>query len=221
MARFLILNLKGPMQAWGIHTYEDFRPSNLFPTRSGLLGLLGACLGIDRRDHVGLDQLASSVEFTVKVEQGGIKISDYHTIIEARRANRKPKEGETVQTRREYLFDASFYVAIGERPNALVNLDDITEALQKPVYTPSLGRRSCPLSVPLLVSMSEAETGNDALELLYGTRGVVYAEKKTLDDMQCLMLRDVPMHGRTRRFGTRTVYIHTENREVRDVSQSS
>ena len=47
MPRYLILRLDGPMQAWGTHTFEDFRPSNLFPTRSGLLGLLGACLGID------------------------------------------------------------------------------------------------------------------------------------------------------------------------------
>ena len=51
MSRYLILRLDGPMQAWGSHTFEDFRPSNLFPTRSGLLGLLGACLGIDRGDH--------------------------------------------------------------------------------------------------------------------------------------------------------------------------
>ena len=56
MSRYLILRLDGPMQAWGSHTFEDFRPSNLFPTRSGLLGLLGACLGIDRGDHAGLEQ---------------------------------------------------------------------------------------------------------------------------------------------------------------------
>jgi CRISPR system Cascade subunit CasD len=221
MVSYLILNLKGPMQAWGTHTYEDYRPSNLFPTRSGLLGLLGACLGIDRRDYVGLDQLASSVEFTVKIDHGGVKLSDYHTIIEARRANRKPKKDETVQTRREYLFDASFHVAVGERPNALVCLDAIAEAVKKPVYTPSLGRRSCPLSVPLLASILEAETGKDALELMFGTNGVFYSENKSLDDQQCLMLRDVPMHGKLRRFGTRMVYIHAENKEVRDVSQPS
>jgi CRISPR system Cascade subunit CasD len=221
MASFLILNLKGPMQAWGTHTFEDFRPGNLFPTRSGMLGLLGACLGIDRRDHTGLDQLASSLEFTVKVDHGGIKLSDYHTINEARRANRKPKEGETVQTRREYLFDASFHVAVGQRSNALFSLDTIAEAVKKPVYTPSLGRRSCPLSAPLSISILEAETGKAALELMFGTKGVFYAENKSLDDQQCLMLRDVPMHGKSRRFGTRMVYIHAESKEVRDVSQPS
>ena len=217
MSHFLILKLQGPMQAWGTHTYEDFRPSNLFPTRSGLLGLLGACLGIDRSDHDGLDTLARSVEFTVKVVQGGVKLSDYHTIMEARRANRKPKEGETVQTRREYLFNASFLVAVGERPSAPICLDAIAQAVQKPVFTPSLGRRSCPLSVPLYVTSQEAETGKDILCAMK-EKGVVYTEQKSPGCNQRLMLRDVPMYGKTRRFGTRMVYIHAENKEGHDVS---
>ena len=68
MPRYLILRLDGPMQAWGTHTFEDFRPSNAFPTRSGLLGLLGACMGLDRRDTEAMDQLANSVEFTVRAD---------------------------------------------------------------------------------------------------------------------------------------------------------
>lgn len=220
MPHFLILKIQGPMQAWGTHTYEDFRPSNLFPTRSGLIGLLGACLGIDRRDHDGLGMLGRSVEFTIKVVKGGDKLPDYHTIMEARRANRKPKEGETVQTRREYLFDASFLAAIGERPDAPVRLETIAEAVQKPIFTPSLGRRSCPLSVPLFVKIHEAENGKDALCAL-PEGGVIYSEQKSQDCDQRLLLRDVPMHGKTRSFGTRMVYIHPENKEARDVSEPS
>ena len=37
-------------------------------TRSGLLGLLGACLGLERRDREALAQLAESLEFTVRVD---------------------------------------------------------------------------------------------------------------------------------------------------------
>lgn len=69
MPNYLILRLDGPMQAWGTHTFEDYRPCNSFPTRSGLLGLLGACLGIDRRDTSALNRLADSVEFTVRVDR--------------------------------------------------------------------------------------------------------------------------------------------------------
>jgi len=77
MPRFLILKLDGVMQGWGGHTYEDWRPTELFPTRSGLLGLLGACLGIDRQDIDRLNALAESVNFAVRVDsrvdQGGKK----------------------------------------------------------------------------------------------------------------------------------------------------
>jgi len=85
------------------------------------------------------------------------------------------------------------------------------------VYTPSLGRRSCPLSVPLYVASQEAKNGKEALYAMEG-RGVVYTEQKFPDCNQALMLRDVPMHGKTRRFGTRMVYIHAENKEGHDVS---
>jgi len=100
MPKFLILRLDGPMQAWGTHTFEDFRPSNLYPTRSGLLGLLGACLGIERSDLVGQTQLAASVEFTVRVDsqiprpgvdgpvaKPGIKLADFHTVMDARKVD--------------------------------------------------------------------------------------------------------------------------------------
>lgn len=47
MQDYLILQLNGPMQSWGLPTFEGIRPSAPFPGRSGLLGLLGACLGIN------------------------------------------------------------------------------------------------------------------------------------------------------------------------------
>lgn len=37
MPIYLILKLEGPMQAWGGHTFEDYRPIQPFPTRSGIL----------------------------------------------------------------------------------------------------------------------------------------------------------------------------------------
>ncbi len=223
MPRFLILRLDGPMQAWGTHTFEDFRPSNLFPTRSGLLGLLGACLGIDRRDHAGLEQLAASVEFSVRVDRSAlrpelekptpkaaVKLPDYHTVIEARRVNRPPKKGETIQSWREYLFDAAFTVAIGEKSGAPVSLETIAHALRHPCFTPVLGRRACPIARPLLdcgpVDAADAKT---VLVNSLPTGGMIYSEGEWVSD-QPMQIRDVPMHGRHRQFGTRQVYVHKE-----------
>ena len=223
MPHYLILRLDGPMQAWGTHTFEDFRPSNLFPTRSGLLGLLGACLGIDRRDHTGLEQLAASVEFTVRADRAvlrpdaeksmpkaAVKLPDYHTVYEARRANRPPKQGETIQSWREYLFDAAFTVAIGVKPAAPVTLEAIVEALRRPCYTPVLGRRSCPITRPLLEGAPiEANDAKAALASALPVGGLIYAEGD-LESTQPLRIRDVPIHGRNRQFGTRQVYVHKE-----------
>jgi CRISPR system Cascade subunit CasD len=222
MPHFLILRLDGPMQAWGTHTFEDFRPSNLFPTRSGLLGLLGACLGIDRRDHAGLEQLAASVEFTVRVDRSAlrpelekpepkaaVKLPDFHTVLAARKVDGSANKNPVV-SRREYLFDATFTVAVGEKSGASVSLEAIAHALRRPCFTPVLGRRACPIARPLLecgpVDVADAKT---ALANIHPTGGLIYAEGEWGAD-QPMQIRDVPMHGRHRQFGTRQVYVHKE-----------
>ena len=103
--RFLLLCLDGPMQAWGRHTYEDYRPVELFPTRSGLLGLLGACMGMKRSDKVLLQKLASSVYFAVRSvarndQYKALRIMDFHTVQNARNVAGGEREFPVV-TRRE------------------------------------------------------------------------------------------------------------------------
>lgn len=222
MPRYLILRLDGPIQAWGMHTFEDFRPSSLFPTRSGLLGLLGACLGIDRRDHVELEELSSSVEFAVRVDRAvmrldaetpmsksAIKLPDFHTVLAARKVDGSANENPVV-SRREYLFDAAFTVAIGEKQHAPVTLTVIADALRRPCYTPVLGRRSCPISRPLLDGAPvEASDSKAALASALPAGGLIYAEGDEVSS-QPLRIRDMPLHGQHRQFGTRQVYLHKE-----------
>lgn len=220
MQNFLILRLEGPMQAWGTHTFEDFRPSSLYPTRSGLLGLLGACLGLERTDSAGQASLAASVEFTVRVDaqlvrvgtekpvaKPGIKLPDFHTVMDARKVDGSSNKFPVV-SRREYLFDAAFTVAIGSRPGASISLDQIVEGLRAPCYTPALGRRSCPPTRPLLDRGVEAADALAALAEVEPVGGVIYSEAKISD--QPIRVRDVPMNGRKRQFATRLVYLHKE-----------
>lgn len=228
MSRFLILRLDGPMQAWGTHTYEDFRPANNFPTRSGLLGLIGACLGLDRQDRAALEQLAQSVEFTVRVDgqvnrpqqekpqrRESLKLRDFHTVCDARKVDGSKSEYPVV-SHREYLHDAAFTVAVMEKPNAAYPLEHLIQALRKPLYTPVLGRRSCPLARPLLESgeIVEAEEAKIALTQIPPGHGLIYAEGELLANGKPLPLRDVPVYGRYRQFGTRRVYVHASEQEV-------
>jgi CRISPR system Cascade subunit CasD len=225
MPRFLILKLDGVMQAWGGHTYEDWRPTELFPTRSGLLGLLGACLGIDRQDVEQLNALAASVLFSVRTDYrtdhdgnrlDSLRLCDYHTIQHARKVDGKRNENP-VQSYRWYLFDAPFTVVVEEVPGAPIGLDLIAEKIREPVYTPFLGRRSCPLLRPLLDRVDspvgkpiEAVSAMEAFERSGSGGFVFYTESPDLATDQKLRIRDVPPYGRTRRFTTRDVCIHSE-----------
>lgn len=223
MPRYLIVRLDGPMQAWGTHTFEDFRPSNLFPTRSGLLGLLGACLGIDRDNRTDLGQLASSVEFTVRVDESvcrpgveekiakaAIKLPDFHTVLDARKVDGTVNKNPVI-SRREYLYDVAFTVAVGQKPKATIALSSIAEALSQPCFTPVLGRRACPITRPLLDGKPfEASNPIAALAEVLPVGGLIYAEGDCASSQQPIWIRDVPMQGHQRQFATRPVYLHKE-----------
>ncbi|KXX65946.1 type I-E CRISPR-associated protein Cas5/CasD [Marichromatium gracile] len=226
MARYLILRLDGPMQSWGTHTFEDYRPSNAFPTRSALVGLIGACLGIARGDAERISALAASIEISVRADRkaqrpeegessdkSAIRERDYHTVLDARKVdgstNRHP-----IQSHREYLFDASFTVAIGARPNAAFDLDRIATALRRPLFTPVLGRRSCPLAHPLVTDgVIEAADALAALDGSPPTGGPIYTEQP-LAHGRTIPIRDVPHDPRRRQFANRLVYLHRQEGEA-------
>jgi len=209
MRKHVILKLQGPLQAWGGHSFEGLRPSEIFPGRSTLLGLLAACLGIDRADQPNQQNLASSILFAVRVDETQykpIKITDYHTVKDARVDYKGLKSHETIQTWREYWQDVSYTVAIWEQKNAVISLNELTNALHKPIFTPFLGRRSCALARPLFESMIEKESALQALESIEPYIGTVYSEEGESNHMQ-LQKRDVPIVHQPRQFSTRRVYV--------------
>lgn len=217
MRPYLILRLAGPMQAWGQPTFEGTRPTATFPTRSGLLGLLGACLGIRRDQKDDLQQLSDSVRFAVRCDRRQIagedvavrKLTDYHTVQGARVDYRGLKSHDTIQTWREYLCDAQFTVAawtaetVASSPHTVASLAD---AVRKPVYTPYLGRRSCPLGHPLYLGTCEAQNPLEALAQFDGS-GPIYSEEPTGEDNRRLRVRDEPIISLPRQFAAREWYI--------------
>ena len=211
MRQHLILKLEGPMQSWGKHSFEGLRPSEAFPGRSALLGLLGACLGIEREDREGQRQLAASVGFAVRCDLGEhrpLKMTDYHTVKDARVDYQGLKSHETIQTWREYWQDAKYTVAIWNLPEAGVSLQQLQAAVCKPVFTPVLGRRSCPLVRPLFEAITEAKDALTALSQIAPVAGMVYSEEGQSGQRQ-LQLRDVPIIEQPRQFATRRVYVQT------------
>lgn len=219
MRDFLILKLHGPMQAWGEHTFEGLRPSANFPTRSGLLGLLGACLGIKRNDREQLQQLADSVVVAVRVDERRmsrrdgesrtlrvVKMTDYHTVKDAREDYTGLKKHDTIQTWREYLYDAEFTVALWNQPDATLSSDELEAAVKRPHFTPYLGRRSCPITRPLFEARLKSLDVLEALKGIAPHGGTIYSEEKIGDRMK--RVRDVPLIHQPRQFAGRNLYIH-------------
>ncbi|MBV1879328.1 MAG: type I-E CRISPR-associated protein Cas5/CasD [Pseudomonadales bacterium] len=215
MKDYLILKLQGPMQAWGTHTYEDYRPSNGFPTRSAIMGLLAACMGIDRADQQNQQALAASVVVAVR-QDGNLDdnktysmtcLTDFHTVEKARKVDGKENKHPVV-TRREYLCDASFTVALSAVGEAApFSLQQIESCLNKPVFTPFLGRRACPLTRPLFETRLQANSFSEAFAKVAPGKGLFYSDIDEGADGQ-LKLRDISLKL-NRQFGTRAVFIHS------------
>ncbi len=216
MADYLIIKLQGTMQSWGSHTYEDYRPSYIFPTRSAIVGLLGACIGIDREDIKKREALNNSLTtLTVRADprfpkdQAAAlkmhKITDFHTVQNARKVDGAFRK-DAIVSRREYLCDAEFSLAMMFDKELGYSLEDIKQAIQKPFFTPFLGRKSCPLQRPLYEAVITANNAQEALFSILPKQGTLYSEE-TLENSVPLEVRDIPMSSTVRQFATRKINI--------------
>ena len=73
----LLLRLAAPLQSWGADSKFEIRKTNREPTKSGVIGLLAAALGLARDDDQALQRL-NGLRFAVRVDQEGELLVDYH-----------------------------------------------------------------------------------------------------------------------------------------------
>lgn len=126
----LLMRFAGPMQSWGTDSWFDIRKTNREPTKSGVIGLLAAALGLKRDEP--LDALAA-LRFGVRVDREGVLTRDFHMVRGAK---------SSYVTTRYYLCDAVFLVGVQSEDEALMQRLD--EAVRYPAFPLFLGRRSCP-----------------------------------------------------------------------------
>ena len=143
----LLLRLAAPLQSWGIDSKYDTRRTGREPSKSGVIGLLAAALGLHRDQDEAIGALVSALRFGVRVEQEGTLLRDFQMV---------HKDGKTSYvTHRYYLSDAVFLVGLESGDRDL--LARLSEALAKPVFPLFLGRRSCPPSLPLSLGVRETD----------------------------------------------------------------
>ncbi|MFF4557722.1 type I-E CRISPR-associated protein Cas5/CasD [Streptomyces sp. NPDC001422] len=73
----LLLRLAGPLQSWGLTSRFGRRDTHSRPTKSGVIGLCAAALGLHREEPLG--ELAE-VLFGVRADRPGTPLRDYHTV---------------------------------------------------------------------------------------------------------------------------------------------
>ena len=156
----LLIRLAAPMQSWGDESKYDIRQTWKEPSKSGVIGLLAAALGL-KRDSEDIPALSASLRMGVRVEMPGRFISDYHTArapkYDAKGDARHLPDGNLMMeaasyvTTRYYLCDACFLVGLESMDEDL--LDRLVKALGSPCFPLYLGRRSCPPSLPLCLGI--------------------------------------------------------------------
>jgi len=156
----LLLHLSGPWQSWGGEADFTVRTTHRFPTRSGLTGMIAAALGRPRdSDNSDLAQL----RYTIRIDRPGRREADFHTVGGGYPAHltpatadgkRRPEGKGTIISERWYLADAAFTLAVTGPASILTTAG---QALARPVFSPYLGRRSCPPDSPVLIRADVAD----------------------------------------------------------------
>jgi CRISPR system Cascade subunit CasD len=169
---WLVILIAAPLASFGEEPGNARRGSSDRPTRSALLGLAGAALGIDRADAEGQRGLVVSLLTATRTLSPGAPVMDFHTFQTlpesaghvATRADALVQRAklETSITRRDYRSDGCWQAAYVASDGAVISLKDLQEAFLRPRFTLWAGRKSCPLAHPLAPTIVKAEDGETA-----------------------------------------------------------
>jgi CRISPR system Cascade subunit CasD len=178
---FLLFRLYGPLASWGAIAVGQDRPSDSHPSKSAVIGLLAAALGIRREEEERLNTLANDYHFAVRLDAPGVLMRDYHTAQVPSQSELKncphhtrrdeltiPHEKlNTILSYREYRCDALYTLALwAKRSNPAYSLEEMATALESPYFSLYLGRKSCPLALPIQAKKIQACSLTEALDRL-------------------------------------------------------
>jgi CRISPR system Cascade subunit CasD len=170
----LTFALVAPIAAFGAIAVGERRTGWDRPARSAVLGLIGACLGLDRADDAAQAALAEQYGLALLCRTPGALFTDYHTVQvpPTRRGRRFATRAQelvaadlsTMLTRRDYRTGAWHLAALWARTDLpRWSLAELAAAMERPGFVPYLGRKSCPLGLPLAPRIEAAADAPTAL----------------------------------------------------------
>lgn len=173
----LLLKMNAPLQAWGTGLKLKNHNTDLYPSKSGVVGMIASALGRSRNEDIS-DLVA--LKFGVRIDNQGTVIDDFQV---SEVPSKEKKIGH-----RTYLSDASFMCGI-EGSDDMIST--IAEALRHPANALFLGRRGCPVTADLVHKITDLSL-EEALEEYDKSSGHRELVVET-DDTTCEAVRDVPI----------------------------
>jgi CRISPR system Cascade subunit CasD len=188
--------IDSPMMSWGTSSRFNQRETEAYPSKSALIGMIAAAMGIDKHsadENVEIVRLSKLRLTVMRLERhpGRFpqRLSDFHTIgggydskaslFDRLSVPRKASGGASanaVITRRSYLTEALF-IALWEGSSE--TLESIQAALLDPVWGVWFGRKTCIPASPL--SPVIAPSPREALATLLQKLGRDTAEMESLE----------------------------------------
>jgi CRISPR system Cascade subunit CasD len=208
----LLIRLVGPMQSWGVQSRFGERDTLLEPSKSGVIGLLCAAMGVDRNKSEEVLQLAG-MSMGVRVDREGIPAYDYQTAQQVIKAStgKVDARDHTVTSRRYYLADAAFIVGFEGNDDKL--LERAHRALKYPHWPLFLGRKGyLPSTSPYLPNGLKRQGVLEALAQFplalsrQSHHQQPHSLRYVIEATEGSVRNDVPLGSfAVRRFGTRHV----------------
>ncbi|OGN79070.1 MAG: type I-E CRISPR-associated protein Cas5/CasD [Chloroflexi bacterium GWB2_54_36] len=197
----LLIQLVAPMQSWGIQSLHGDRDSGLEPSKSGVIGLICAAMGMDRT--ADLSKVAA-LRMGVRVDREGTLKKDFQKA--------EPLDatgnivGKVTIGYRHYLSDAAFLVGLEGDTQVLAA---VPTALQQPVYSLFLGRKAFPPAAPIWL-LDGLKPGDDLESALQNyppiVSGAPVRRRMVIEDLLGpILLNDQPVSFSERRFAPRRI----------------
>ena len=169
----LVLRLDAPLMSFGGVVVDQINPTDRFPGKSLVTGLLGNALGWDHRDRDRLEALQGRLRLAARWDADPTTIIDYHTVDLGQdfmrdtgwttRGRREDRGGGsaatgTHQRYRHYWANGCATVAIGLQGDERPTLQQLEAALRNPARPLFIGRKTCLPSSPLVVGVRRAQS---------------------------------------------------------------
>ncbi len=154
----ILMKFQAPLQSYGTDSHFETRHTDDHPSKSAIIGIIAAALGIRREEPERLKEL-QNLRILVRVDQAGRVMRDFQ--IAAKFKITGDFERNYV-TYRDYLEDAIYIVAIEGESSLILN---IYEALKRPYFQLYYGKRSCPVNYDFLIGIHNGSAYENITDL--------------------------------------------------------